>query len=126
MILLPLLAFSIIFSKYYKQIDFIANKKEQKSDIGEEIILDNDIGYPINNDFLNKCTKEDNNLINTDLLSLTIPKNEKIIQSELNEHLPGSKISVHPSILSGGSDGIYSWIMTRPPHLVSTGQGQGY
>ena len=126
MILLPLLTFSIIFSKYYKQIDFIANKKEKNSDIGEEIILDNDIGCPINNDFLSKYKKEDNNLINTDLLSLTIPTNEKIINPELNYHLPGSKISVHPSILSGGSDGINSWIMNRPPHLVSTGQGQGY
>jgi len=126
LVLLPLIAFSIIFSQYYSQIDFIANKREEKSDNAEEIILDNGIGYPYDNDFIKDCKKENNDLINTDLLSLTIPKDEQILQYELNNNLPGTQVSIHPSTLSGGSDGINSWIMTRPPHLVSTGQGQGY
>lgn len=125
-VLLPLIAFSVIFSQYYNKIDFIANKIEEKSDYAEEIILDNGIGYPYENNFIIECKKENNDLINTDLLSLTIPEDEKILQYELNDNLPGTKISIHPSTLSGGSDGINSWIMNRPPHLVSTGQGQGY
>jgi hypothetical protein len=122
MFLLPLIAFSIIFSKYYKEIEFIANKKNEILDTGEEIILDNGVGFPIN-DSIKECKKVDNDLINTDLLSLTLPKNEKIINCELTEHLPGTKISIHPSILSNNSN---SWIMNAPPHLVSNGQGQGY
>ena len=53
-------------------------------------------------------------------------ENSKELNKEVEKNFPGARISVHPSNLSGGSESELSWLMTRPPHLVSTGQGQGY
>ena len=122
LILLPLIAFSIIFSKFYSQFDIINNAKDDNLDRkGEETVIIPNNGYPIN--YIPKKEIKEENI---DIVSLTTKENEKIIPNIDASKLPGSRISIHPSIFNGRNNGMNAWIMNRPPHLVSSGHGQGY
>ena len=134
LIILPVIAFSVIFTKNYRDVSFTCYKKNidyvpKKIEIDEQIgdLKCMAINYPqSDNNHHKKQTQVDYLEEDEEFKVNSIKSNDKILNKEVEKNFPGARISVHPSNLSGGSESELSWLMTRPPHLVSTGQGQGY
>ena len=127
LIILPLIAFSLIFTKNYKDIPFTNYEKNVCKQIIQPI--DEQIGnnnYLTLNNFLKEISNKKQSNDEIELDCDLVDEDKKVLNKEIEKNYPGPKISIHPSFFSGGSESNLSWLMTRPPHLVSNGQGQGY